>query len=326
MYRVFTDHFYYGYFYRNGVLYKGSYKPMITVQEFDQIQRFLGRTGKPRPKKHTFAFTSLITCGSCGCAITATEKSKRLKTTGELKTYVFYHCTKRKKGCETCPEKRYTKVEEMEAMIILELAQYQIKSQFKTWAIEYFRNTYQEEIEKRKELIRAVLQQEAKLLQELDNLIDLRISSNITEQKYLEKKTEKDQFLIRVQDKKKDLEEGSKDWVEKISECLEFAVGAVEIFKNGDPQTQKRICYSFGWNWVLKGKKLFINKQEWLEPIKNMKELYDRHFERSEPQKTLEEFGYMATLNLFSPNLRRLRDEVRTIPPDIHTQHLKLAA
>ena len=104
LHRIFTDPFYYGYFQYKGKLYKGAYKPMITIEEFDQVQMILGRKGKPRQKKHQFAFTGLITCGVCGGAITASAKTKLIKATGEYKTYVFYHCTKRK-GIKTCTDK-----------------------------------------------------------------------------------------------------------------------------------------------------------------------------------------------------------------------------
>jgi hypothetical protein len=50
-----------------------------------------------RGKTKEFAYTGFIKCGECGSAITAVEKTKTIKTTGERKTYIYYHCTKRKK-------------------------------------------------------------------------------------------------------------------------------------------------------------------------------------------------------------------------------------
>ena len=41
---------------------KNRHESMITEQEFDRVQIFLGRKGKPRPKTHTFPFTGLIRC------------------------------------------------------------------------------------------------------------------------------------------------------------------------------------------------------------------------------------------------------------------------
>jgi site-specific DNA recombinase len=116
LHRAFTDPFYSGYFKYKGKLHKGLYKPMITIEEFDRIQWFLHRKGKAKPHKHDFAFTGFITCGCCGCAITASKKLKKIKLTGEYKTYSWYHCTKRKGGA-VCIDKKYTSEQEMTAMI-----------------------------------------------------------------------------------------------------------------------------------------------------------------------------------------------------------------
>lgn len=120
LHRSIIDPFYTGYFNYKGQLHKGSYKPMITLEEFDTIQVILGRREKPKPHKHDFAFTGLIKCGCCGCAITASKKLKKLRTTGEYRAYTFYHCTKRK-GSVICIDKQYTKENEMISMIEKEL-------------------------------------------------------------------------------------------------------------------------------------------------------------------------------------------------------------
>lgn len=93
IYGIFTNPFYYGWFEYSGQLYKGNHEPMITVEEYDRVQQLLGREGRPRPKTHTFTFTGMIRCGECGCLITAEEKINRYGY-----RYVYYHCTRRKKG------------------------------------------------------------------------------------------------------------------------------------------------------------------------------------------------------------------------------------
>ena len=198
IYRIFTNPFYYGYFSHNQVLYKGAYQPMITVAEFDQVQQLLGRQGKPRPKKHIFPFTGLMTCGVCGCAITASEKTKHIKETDSWKSYTFYHCTKRKANT-VCTDKHYTTDKALESMIIAELYQYRLRPAFKQWAVTILKELHQDEIEMRQALLRSTIDQERKLLKEIDNLIDLRISDGISEEKYIQKKVEKEQVLLRVQ-------------------------------------------------------------------------------------------------------------------------------
>src|SRR4030042_1543994 len=72
-YQLFSDPFYYGWFYfmepdeqkdnRERVLYKGSHTPMVTKAEYDRVQEILGRKGKPQPKTHEFSYSGLIRCG-----------------------------------------------------------------------------------------------------------------------------------------------------------------------------------------------------------------------------------------------------------------------
>lgn len=89
IYRIFTNPFYYGWFEygRPRQLHKGSHEPMITEEEFDLVQKLLGKEGKPRPKEHRFAFTGIMRCGNCGAMITAEEKIKHQKN-GNVHHYI----------------------------------------------------------------------------------------------------------------------------------------------------------------------------------------------------------------------------------------------
>ena len=314
IYRMFTNPFYYGVFYRNGIQYQGAYKPMITVEEFDAIQLILGRKGKPRPKHHVFAYTGLMRCGVCGSAITACEKQKRIKSTGELKTYTLYHCTRRKKGAATCTERSYIAVQVLEQLITEELSSYQIHAVFKEWGLTVARANYQNEIEQYQQLIDAQITHEIRLQRELNNLVDLRISGGISEETYFQKKAEKDEQLIRVQARKEGFETKAKNWMEDIENQFNFTIQIVERFQNGDLDTKKEICHDFGWNWVLKEKKLFIDKPEWLEAFKKYKNSVEAVFGRLEPEKIFENKGVNASLELVRPLMCALVDEVRTKP------------
>ncbi len=311
LYRIFTDPFYYGYFLRKGVLYKGRYPAMITVDEFDKAQVLLGRDGKPRPKHHTFYFTGLIKCGTCGASITACKKTKLIKATGEIKTYSFYHCTKRKKGVH-CPVVCYMHEEDIEQMITAELNRYQIRDCFKQWALDIIHEQHAAEMQRQHVLLLKQQQVEERIHRELNQLLDMRISNEISPEIYRTKKEEKEKMLIRVQSKKSYLEKNAKQWILEVEDKLNFVTNVVDKFKNGDAETKKEICHRFGWNWVLKDKKLLIDKQEWLEPIKNYKEEAESVFGRLEPEKTFALKGRNASFNLLRPMVRALVDEVGT--------------
>ncbi|MEO6520598.1 MAG: recombinase family protein [Mucilaginibacter sp.] len=200
LYRSIIDPFYTGYFNYKGELHKGMYKPMITLEEFDTIQVILGRKEKPKPHKHDFAFTGFIRCGCCGCAITASRKLKKLQTTGEYKDYTFYHCTKRK-GAATCADKRYTTEKEMLALIEEELQNIALVPRWKSWAAETVKADNEDELQKQQKLLKSIGDYEQKLLSELDNLLDLRISNELSDEQYNQKKAERRHQLIRVQEK-----------------------------------------------------------------------------------------------------------------------------
>lgn len=90
MYRILSNPFYAGVIYWNGKRYPGKHPPAISLQEFECVQRLLGRPGRPRQRRHTFTFRGIIRCGECGHRITAQHTTNRHGT-----TYAYYRCTKR---------------------------------------------------------------------------------------------------------------------------------------------------------------------------------------------------------------------------------------
>lgn len=97
IYRILDNHFYYGTFeypIKSGSWYQGKHEPIISKELFNSVQlqvksQFVRTEGKE------FAFTKLMTCGSCGSGITADEKFKKQKN-GNIHRYVYYGCTKSK--------------------------------------------------------------------------------------------------------------------------------------------------------------------------------------------------------------------------------------
>ncbi|MBM3267952.1 MAG: recombinase zinc beta ribbon domain-containing protein [Candidatus Sericytochromatia bacterium] len=82
---------YVGRFIWKGVEYEGKHVPLITPELFMKVQAIKhGRKGGEYQGR-TFAFTGLLTCGYCGCAITAEIKKGK---------YVYYHCTGGRGKCQ----------------------------------------------------------------------------------------------------------------------------------------------------------------------------------------------------------------------------------
>lgn len=179
---------------------------------------------------------------------------------------------------------------------------------------------YDDELMKHKQLLKNTRDYEQKLLSELDTLLDLRISNDLTEEKYNQKKAERESLLFRVQEKCKRIEKNVDDWIEQIKEKLNFAETAVEQFKIGDPKLQKKICEHIGWNWVLQGKKLTFSRYEWFCDIENLKNHYEHEKERLELINTFEEYRQTDSFNVVRTILSALRDHIRTAAPVLKKQ------
>ena len=84
--------FYKGDFKWRGKLYQGTHEPLVSHDLWDQAQAVLAdrSNSKLRGSAHNFAFTGLITCGHCGCAVVGEIKKKK---------YIYYHCTGSKGKC-----------------------------------------------------------------------------------------------------------------------------------------------------------------------------------------------------------------------------------
>jgi site-specific DNA recombinase len=95
IYRTLQNPFYYGEFQypkTNEKMHLGKHTPIITKELFDLVQIQLTVVPKLRTGSKEFSFTKILKCGACKTGITAEEHMKRLKTTGEIRRYVYYHC------------------------------------------------------------------------------------------------------------------------------------------------------------------------------------------------------------------------------------------
>lgn len=103
---ILSTPFYYGRFQYpqapDAPWYDGAHEPLISKELFDRVQETRG-INKGLWGSKTFAFRGILKCGQCGADITAQDKFKTLKKTGDVKRFVYYNCTRRKDP--NCKEK-----------------------------------------------------------------------------------------------------------------------------------------------------------------------------------------------------------------------------
>jgi DNA invertase Pin-like site-specific DNA recombinase len=265
MYRIFTSPFYYGWFEYpkgSGSWFKGQHEPMITEDEFNQVQKILGRyEGKAKLQTHEFPFTGIMTCGHCGAVITAEEKWKRYKNGTSCK-YVYYHCTKRKD--KNCPEK-YIEEKDLEKQIDFILSKFQISEQFKNWAIRFLKEPREDQTGQRKESADRGETRIMEITKQLEAMF-LKYTSPansdgglISDQEYrtAKMKLEKEKASLRQDLAHTEAKEA--ELIELSEKTFKFACYARTWFNEGDLKAKRAILLSLGSNFSLKGKALSID-------------------------------------------------------------------
>ncbi len=106
MARALQNIFYTGRFVWRGEEYQGDHEPLVSEGLFRRVQEVFAQTNKPAsPQKRTYAYTGLIECAHCGCAITAEKKKRK---------YIYYHCTGN--GDPDCPQP-YIREKDLEVLL-----------------------------------------------------------------------------------------------------------------------------------------------------------------------------------------------------------------
>ena len=272
-YKIFTNEFYAGLFSFDGQEYEGKHERMITREEFDRAQVILGKKGKPRPKDKRLPFNGLVRCGECGSMITSEEKKKRMALTGELKYYLYHHCTKHKKGV-TCNQKSI-KHEEMKRQIEEYLDSITIPENFLHWALEVLNEQNDIEINDRDIILNNLQKNFKSCVKSIDNLIQLYISPDNAKRDLLsedEYKSQKNSLMTeksRLESEIRKVEGRIEDWVELTEKTFHFATYAKYWFEKGDFETKTNILRALGQNFSLKVGKLSIDMPKPLLIIQN---------------------------------------------------------
>ena len=290
----------------SGNWYRGRHEPMLTEEEFDRVQAMLGTRGRPRPKRHQFAFTGLIRCGECGAMVTAEEKVKRQQN-GNVHRYVYYHCTKRKRPCsqKTLEEKSLT------AQILEILASIALPTTFQSWALKWLQAQDEQALRDRKAIMRA--QQEAynACVEKIDALIDLRTGREINEEEFSRRKAALTREKLRLAEvlTKGQAEDG---WLVKAKQRFSFPETASEGFVAGSREQRRQILLDLGSNLTLRDRRLDVALQNELVPIRRLAKAVRAFHATLEPAERpvyQEDFGRLYAQ---SPLLCGLLDDVRT--------------
>jgi DNA invertase Pin-like site-specific DNA recombinase len=126
---VLTNPFYAGSIVWGGQTYQGNHTPVVSIGEFDAVQRILRRSARIRAPRRIFPYTGMIRCGECGFSITAEEKVNRHGS-----HYLYYHCTRRSMGPK-CRQRSLT-AKGLEAQLFKFLESLTVHESIERWVLE----------------------------------------------------------------------------------------------------------------------------------------------------------------------------------------------
>lgn len=343
IYHLFANPFYYGWFeYPNnsGNWYKGNHEPMVAQEEYEKVQILLGRKGKPRLKRHNFAFTGLIRCGKCGAMVTAEEKNQIICSKckhkfssnnrcecpqckipiEEMKKptilhYVYYHCTKKiNKNCT----QGSTEVKDLEEQIDQYLLNINISDGFKNWAIKHLKEKDEKEAISRESVLKSQRKAYDNCVKKFDNLFQLKISplnsdgNLLSDEQYDKEKTKLKKEKDRLEEKLDDIDNSIDRWLDTRERIFNFACYARYWFAHGTFQEKAQILKDLGSNLILKDKKLIIELKNCFTAIGQIVERVPEAKKGFEPKKLGFDEAKLQVLYSKNPIVLCALDKVRT--------------
>ncbi|MEM6342668.1 MAG: recombinase family protein [Bacteroidota bacterium] len=337
LYRLFTNPFYAGYFYwthpkEGKVRHQGKHTPMVTSEEFNRVQRRLSNHGdhiKEAPK-YDFIFRGPFSCGECGCHITAEHKLRvictRCKHKFSAKTRqncpkcelnisqmespsvidkTYYRCTKNAGYCsQRCIEET-----ELRSKISSELQKIVLPPSIAVLvkkAVEI--NDPDPSIDLEKE-VKATY---AKKKRHLENLIQMRMAGEISQDQFLEQKEQLEQFLSEASQRLEDLQDKQK-WKDQAYVDIALATKIPEVLEQAKSNWFRELMVEVASNPVIKDKKpiFYFRKPFLLFQKLNSTNPHDKP--PFEPKKVLDKQGPLGGTDIDCSVLRAIRNELRTL-------------
>ena len=243
---VLKDVFYIGKFTYSGVIHDGKHEPIIDIETFNRVQKMFNQS-KARSHDVEFAYTGLLTCGHCGCQMTAELKKGK---------YIYYHCTGKRGG--TCKKDyiREEKLDEVFLQLIDKLPNPEdgLFEEIKKAVIEMrkikseYEETSTEEIQK----------QIQRLQKRIDNLYTDKLDGNISQEFWKEKHNQWHDEKDKLIDKLHALNNTSRTFDEGSNLLENFCKFARTEFLQANGKKKRAILKMLGSNFIYKDKEVSI--------------------------------------------------------------------
>lgn len=234
---ILRNRLYSGMFEWNGKLHQGRHEPLVSIELWERVQGVL--TGRNTTPIHShgreFAFSGLMKCADCGCAVVAEIKKGK---------YIYYHCTGHADGNRGNPSdcrREYVREEALETQFAALLDRLYFDEEVLEWVREALKSSHMDERREHEDAIKRC-QAEYKRLEDRLNAIyldklDGRIDQTFHDRLAKAWKTEQVRLLREIE-RHRDAEHCYRDDGIKL---LELARNAGALFAKQETHEKKRL-------------------------------------------------------------------------------------
>lgn len=272
---MFKNPFYAGKLLFNGEIYKGNQPAMISDEEFERVQQIIdpAHTTRPKDKTYNFQLRNLFKCGECNFAITAEQKMKTIKSTGENKTYIYYHCTGRNKKVNCTQRHLHVAEDELLRQVKEKLSKFTIRPEFYQLAIDALAQEEDEVVAKDEAKADAHNKAIEKKKQAIASLRRMRYSGEADDDAwyFAEMKTLEDE-LEALQNGRNNAERKARDWRAVADETFTFARYAKEDFDSDDLEKKRAVIVKLGEKLEILDRTIQFTPNKYFIPLEEMNE------------------------------------------------------
>jgi site-specific DNA recombinase len=234
---ILRNRLYTGWFEWNGKLIQGRHEALIPVELWERVQEVIdGRfSNNTRRGRRDFAFSGLMSCKQCGCAVVGEIKKQR---------YVYYHCTGYADKCQGNPascRRTYVREEALEAQFTELLGRLHFDDEVLEWVRDALHASHVDERRDHEEAIRRH-QAEYKRLQERINAMYVDKLDNVVDTAFFEKMSnqwrEEQNCCLREIERRQNADQS---YMDEGVQLLELARNAQKLFERQEPREKRRL-------------------------------------------------------------------------------------
>src|SRR6266566_4522273 len=255
---ILRNRLYTGWFEWNGKLIQGRHEALVPVELWERVQDVIdGRfSSNAKRGRHDFAFSGLIACAQCGCAVVGEIKKQR---------YIYYHCTGYADKCQgnaaSC-RRKHVREEALEAQFIELLGQLHFDDEVLSWVQEALHASHADKRREQEEAVARLRAEYDRLQRRLDAMyvdkLDGRVDAAFFDKMAAEWRAEQ----ARCQREIDRHQEADKSYMDEGVQILELARNAQRLFERQEPRQKRRLLNFVLSNCTWKGGELIATLRQ----------------------------------------------------------------